>query len=76
MAAEFTLLSFNTMIHMVAIKLSSTNYLLWKSQLLSHLESQELLGYIDGTLESSPQFDLATSQTHNPKHLAWKTNEK
>ena len=34
-----TVLPFNTMIHMVTIKLSSSNYLLWKSQLLPLLKS-------------------------------------
>ena len=67
-----TLLPFNTMIHMVTIKLSSSNYLLWKSQLLPLLESQSLLGHVDGTLMPPPPFDPPTSQTPNPKHLAWK----
>ncbi|KAL6345852.1 hypothetical protein AAG906_017611 [Vitis piasezkii] len=40
-----TLFPFNTMIHMVTITLSSSNYLLWKSQLLLLLESQGLLGH-------------------------------
>ena len=36
MASEFFyhLLSFNNLIHMIAIKLSSSNYLIWKSQLI------------------------------------------
>uniref|UniRef100_A0A2N9IZ37 Reverse transcriptase Ty1/copia-type domain-containing protein n=1 Tax=Fagus sylvatica TaxID=28930 RepID=A0A2N9IZ37_FAGSY len=65
------------MIHMVTIKLSSSNYLLWKSQLLPLLESQNLLGHVDGTLVLPPPFDPPTSQTPNPKHLAWKaTNQR
>ncbi|KAL6344748.1 hypothetical protein AAG906_002654 [Vitis piasezkii] len=72
-----TILPFNTMIHMVTIKLSSSNYLLWKSQLLPLLESQELLGHVDGTLAPPPQFASANSQTPNIKHLAWKkTNQR
>ena len=67
-----TLLPFNTMIHMVTIKLSSSNYLLWKSQLLPLLESQGLLGHVDGTLVPPPLFDSPTSQTLSNKHLAWK----
>lgn len=39
----FIFLPFNTMIHMIIIKLSSSNYLLWKNQLLLLLENQELL---------------------------------
>ncbi|XP_075666058.1 uncharacterized protein LOC142635884 [Castanea sativa] len=71
-----TLLPFNTMIHMVTIKLSSSNYLLWKSQLLPLLESQGLLGHVDGTLVPPPLFDPPTSQTPNNKHLAWKAADQ
>ena len=44
MASESSshLLPFNTLIHTITIKLSSSNYLLWKSQLLPFLESQNL----------------------------------
>uniref|UniRef100_A0A2N9GCL0 Integrase catalytic domain-containing protein n=1 Tax=Fagus sylvatica TaxID=28930 RepID=A0A2N9GCL0_FAGSY len=78
MAAEpsSTLLPFNTLIHMVTIKLSSSNYLLWKSQLLPLLESQELIGHVDGTLEPPPRFAPANSQTPNIKHLAWKQTDQ
>ncbi|KAJ9680254.1 hypothetical protein PVL29_019536 [Vitis rotundifolia] len=56
---------------MVTIKLSSSNYLLWKSQLLPLLESQELLGHVDGTLAPHPRFAPADSQTPNIKHLSF-----
>jgi len=71
-----TLLPFNTMIHMVTIKLSSSNYLLWKSQLLPLFESQVLLGYVGGTLVPPPPFDPPTSQTPNHSHLAWKATDQ
>ena len=71
-----TLLPFNTMIHMVTIKLSSYNYLLWKSQLLPFLESQGLLGQVDGTLVPPPLVDSPTSQTPSNKHLAWKAADQ
>ena len=71
-----TLLPFNTMIHMVTIRLSSSNYLLWKSQLLPLLESQGLLGHADSSLEPPPLFDPPTSQTPNTKHLAWKATDQ
>ncbi|RVW98139.1 hypothetical protein CK203_031959 [Vitis vinifera] len=49
------------------IKLSSSNYLLWKSQLLPLLESQELIGYMDGTIEIPPRFtsEILKNQTSN-----------
>jgi hypothetical protein len=65
-----TLLPSNTMIHMVTIKLSSSNYFLWKSQLLPFLDSQGLLGYVDGTLVPPLPFDPPTSQTPNSSHIA------
>ena len=71
-----TLLPFNTMIHMVTIKVSSSNYLLWKCQLLPLLESQGLLGHVDGSLEPAPPFDPPTSHTLNTKHLAWKATDQ
>ncbi|KAJ0100313.1 hypothetical protein Patl1_20260 [Pistacia atlantica] len=71
-----TLLLFHTMIHMVTIKLSSSNYLLWTSQLLPLLESQELLKHVDGTLKPPPRFDPPNSQTPNPKYMMWKTTDQ
>ena len=71
-----TILPFTTMIHMVAIKLSSSNYLLWKSQLLLLLESQELLGHVDGTLAPPPRFAAVDSQMPNIKHLTWKKTDQ
>ena len=70
------LLPFNTMIHMVTIKLSSSSYLLSKNQLLPLLESQELLGHVDGTLVPPPWFAPTDSQMPNIKHLAWKKTDK
>jgi len=71
-----TFLPFNTMIHMVTIKLSSSNYLLWKSHLFPLLDSQGLLGHVDGTLVPPPPFDLPTSQTPNNSHLVWKATDQ
>ena len=63
-----TLLPFNTMIHMVIIKLSSSNYLLWKSQLLPFLKSQGLLVHMDGTLVPPP-FRRQPTNTWRGKQL-------
>ncbi|RVW73295.1 Retrovirus-related Pol polyprotein from transposon RE1 [Vitis vinifera] len=70
------LLPFNTLIHMITIKLSSSNYLLWKSQLLPLLESQDLLAYVDGTLVPPPRFEPETSTTLSTKYLAWKAADQ
>ena len=66
----YDLLPFNTLMHMITIKLSSFNYLLWKSQLLPLFESQDMLGYVDGTMVPSPRFELETSSILNAKYLA------
>ncbi|RVW23157.1 hypothetical protein CK203_102995 [Vitis vinifera] len=70
------LLPFNTLIHIITIKISSSNYLLWKSQLLPLLESQDLLGYVDGTLVPPPCFEPTTSTTLNTKYLTWKAADQ
>ena len=59
--SSYHLLSFNTLIHMITIKLCSSNYLLCKSQLLLLLESQDMVGYVDGTMIPPPRFKLETS---------------
>ncbi|KAF5470482.1 hypothetical protein F2P56_010995 [Juglans regia] len=41
-------LPLNTMVHMVTVKLTPTNYLLWRRQFIPLLESQDLMGYLDG----------------------------
>ena len=74
--SSYHLLSFNTLIHMIIIKLSSSNYLLWKSQLLPLLESQDMLGYVDGTMVPPPRFEPETSSTLNSKYLAWRAADQ
>ncbi|KAG6751187.1 hypothetical protein POTOM_045706 [Populus tomentosa] len=59
-------LSFNTMVHMVTIKLSSTNFLLWRSQVIPLLQCQNLYGYVDG---STPMPSAATDLAG---HNMWK----
>jgi hypothetical protein len=59
-------LSFNTVAHMVTIKLSSTNFLLWRSQVVPLLQCQKLYGYVDG---STPMPSAATDLA---AHNIWK----
>ena len=70
--SSYHLLPFNTLIHMITIKLSSSNYLFWKSQLQSLLESQDMIGYVDGTMVPPPHFEPEISLTLNPKYAAWR----
>ncbi|OIT40322.1 PREDICTED: protein ACCELERATED CELL DEATH 6-like isoform X2 [Nicotiana attenuata] len=55
----------------VTVKLSdSSNYSLWKTQMLCLLESQELVGFIDGTLIQTPLLE-------NPdNYLKWKRSDR
>jgi hypothetical protein len=35
--------------HVITIKLTKKNYLLWRAQLLPYLRSTNLMGYLDGS---------------------------
>lgn len=60
----------------VSLKLSSTNFLLWKTQMLNILESYDLQGFITGEAKPPPQFvtteesDLQ-SESLNPSFIKW-----
>ena len=40
----------------VSLRLTSTNFLLWKTQMLNILESYDLQGFINGDTTSPPRF--------------------
>ncbi|KAF6158464.1 hypothetical protein GIB67_022061 [Kingdonia uniflora] len=63
---------------MVSVKLSFTNFLLWRSQILPLLESQELLGYIDGAI-TSPSLTISNeegSSEENPEYRKWRLADR
>lgn len=62
-----------TMVHMVTIKLSSSNYLLWKSQFLPMLEAFDLIGHIDGKPPVPASGDTSTLA---PDSSAWRARDK
>ncbi|KAF8389144.1 hypothetical protein HHK36_025837 [Tetracentron sinense] len=72
------LLPYSSMENMLSIKLNGNNYLLWRNQILPLLESQELLGFIDGTAQQP----LATitqedgTQVINPEHRKWRLTDR
>lgn len=60
----------------VTLKLSDSNYLLWKTQFESLLSSQKLLGFVNGAVPSPPQTrsvvrDAQTVEELNPLFEAW-----
>ena len=44
----------------VSLKLTSTNFLLWETQVISLIESQDLIGFITGTI-SAPVAEIQNS---------------
>ncbi|KAJ0024683.1 hypothetical protein Pint_06793 [Pistacia integerrima] len=66
-------LPLNTMVHMLTIKLTSTNYLLWQNQFLPLLTSQGLFGYLDGSVQApSPKITGSDRTTQeNPAYTSW-----
>ncbi|KAM0058932.1 putative RNA-directed DNA polymerase [Helianthus debilis subsp. tardiflorus] len=61
-----------TILHMITLKLSSTNYLYWKNQILPLLSYQKLIGHVDGSI-ASPPATITTDgkESVNPKHTDW-----
>ena len=66
------------MVHMLTIKLTSSNYFLWKNQFIPLLTSQDLLGFLDGSvLAPSPQVTDSNGTTQvNPAYTSWLTTNQ
>ncbi|GAB2232759.1 hypothetical protein Droror1_Dr00011813 [Drosera rotundifolia] len=60
-SSSLTTLTFNSMIHMISIKLTSSNYLLWRSQIQPLLQCQDLFSHVDGTMGLSSSNTLVTN---------------
>jgi hypothetical protein len=63
---------------MITIKLSATNFLLWKSQLIPLLQCQGCIGFIDGSLQQPNETITTTdgTSTVNPEFLEWKLKDQ
>ena len=64
--------SLTTIHHLITIKLTGDNYLLWEAQIVPYLKGQHLYGYLDGTTPTPPRIitiaaDDATQTLQNPK---------
>ncbi|XP_073363658.1 uncharacterized protein [Aegilops tauschii subsp. strangulata] len=63
--------------HLVTVKLSADNYLLWRAQVLPLMRSHYLEGYVDGTLPCPPAMVPVPSaaggsvMVSNPAHRRW-----
>lgn len=57
---------------MIPIKLSSTNYLLWKNQMIPLFSYQKLTSHIDGTsIAPLEQIEVEGKFTSNPGYSTW-----
>ncbi|PWA58587.1 zinc finger, CCHC-type, Gag-polypeptide of LTR copia-type [Artemisia annua] len=61
----------NTLLHMIPIKLSSTNYLIWKNQMLPLLSYQKLTNHIGGTITLSATIMVDDQSVPNPAFTTW-----
>ncbi|GFZ05452.1 hypothetical protein Acr_17g0010240 [Actinidia rufa] len=66
-------LPLNTMVHMLTIKMTSSNYLLWRNQFIPLLTSQDLFGYLDGSVRApSPKVTSSDGTTQvNLAYTSW-----
>ncbi|GAV60419.1 UBN2_3 domain-containing protein [Cephalotus follicularis] len=55
--------------HFLSIKLTSTNYLIWRSQLLALLRGYDLLSFIDGITQ--PPMKTLDDGSPKPAYTAW-----
>lgn len=63
----------NTMVHMLTIKLTSFNYLLWRNQFVPLLTSQELFDYLDVSIMAQCIMITDSNGTtkSNPAYIYW-----
>ena len=70
--SQDTTLPMNTILHLITIRLSSTNYLLWVNQMMHLLQYQDLLGHVDGSSQAPPsQLLVDNKPTVNMAHAEW-----
>ena len=68
--------SLTTIHHLITIKLTRDNYLLWKAQIVPYLKGQHLYCYLDGTTLAPPRIitiaaDDTTQAIQNPAFQHW-----
>ncbi|OMO98846.1 hypothetical protein COLO4_13671 [Corchorus olitorius] len=65
----------------VSLRLNQKNYLLWRTQILALVESQDMLGFLDGEF-SAPAERIASEGTDsdgskaNPVFVAWRRSDR
>ena len=69
--------------HPIRLTLTKDNYLLWKYQVVTHLNAQNLFGYIDGS-KTAPSSTISNPVTRsnqpilipNPECVAWQQQDQ
>lgn len=67
---------------LIAIKLNSTNYLVWEAQLLNLIESVGFTGFLDCSIKELPKTIVVTKPglrqqiVQNMEYLAWKRSDR
>uniref|UniRef100_A0A251SD45 Putative GAG-pre-integrase domain-containing protein n=1 Tax=Helianthus annuus TaxID=4232 RepID=A0A251SD45_HELAN len=65
-------LSMTALLHSLKIQLSSTNFLLWRSQIWPLLSDLDLIGHVDGIATAPPEVLTTDGKTPaNPQYTAW-----
>ena len=65
-------LPMNTLLHLITIRLSSSNYLLWVNQMIPLLNYQHLLDHVDGSTAVPPSHLLVDEKkVENPDLAEW-----
>lgn len=71
------LLPFSTLIHMITVKLSSSNYLLRRNQVEPLLICQDLYGYLDGSISPHALHVTTDGITEaNPAFCEWNKQDQ
>lgn len=70
------LLPTSSFVHLINLKLTRDNYFLWKAQFFPYLRSQQLMGYVEGSILCtekmiSETIASGTQQVPTPAYQAW-----
>lgn len=72
MASSSSELPLAIILHLLTIKLTSSNYLIWKNQIKPPLSYQRLLEHVDGTNPCPPAtIQIDGKSAANPAHQSW-----
>ncbi|KAF3779150.1 Retrovirus-related Pol polyprotein from transposon TNT 1-94 [Nymphaea thermarum] len=68
-----SMFQWNAFSSLVSVKLDSSNYLLWRSQIESVMFSQDLIKLVDGSCPAPNQFNgEGANKSVNPEFIIWK----